>query len=609
MTKVIKKILITVFSALFLICAFLALYNPAAVQTARADAANTPANDYTEEWSLADDNFNFTAGAYMGAIKNDEFMLGFGLNVDNSEFLNLNNFPGAIYRDHLDPVTPAALNLFYYEFTIYRGNDFDFNSKKLYTIGVLMNSYNTDGSEFYVTLYEKQWSITDDVYFDINKPSVSGNIIKTDGTTVVNGTEYSVIEEYITSDPAFFGGFSSAAFKFNPASYFNNYFVTFNYGYTITTGIGLFNNTTKKYNNTIASSARSAYGIINTMNDLGVLEEEIRSLPANENDSLLNLANSILTEGSKTTVTLEYLTEIEGTVFARKNSVQIEVPVINNDIKIDDVNYYLESNGKAPLEEKCIDSNLYDIVYDSERNVYKTYYLKNVWLRTITTDGKYFDYFLDINQSYYDFYSPIVETGAFSQDLFEYFYSALILNEFPQLTGMTTDEVYGYFGFAVLPETLTLNTLFAEILDVSGTKSGIIEYFTYENLITYEEHRALLENFNYNWLSQAWDGLAGFVAGGEWRADYYIFYTDSDSGYIGQADVDDPENPDGVIKDEVLDPVIGAVDNVFSAAGDIFNNFIDLVGGLFGGGSNWIYILLVVAAVVIFIIFIKKSKN
>ena len=313
----------------------------------------------------------------------------------------------------------------------------------------------------------------------------------------------------------------------------------------------------------------------------------------------LTYANTILNLSPTENITINYLQSLDGLPFAVEKSATVIVPVIDNDINIDDVNDYLYSKGKPIIESKCISSNLYDIVYNPDTDEYDTYYLKNVWLRTITTDGNYYDYFLDINLSYYDFYQPIVDTGAITQDLFEYFFSTKILNKFPSLSGYKTDELHGYFGFAVIPQTLTLNTLFAEVLDVDETRSGIINYFTYSDKISFEAHKALLDDYNYSWLSKAWDGLAGFVSGGNWDADYYILYTDSDDGYIGQGGQTDPEDPDGVIEGEIIKPVVGGIADFVST---VWNMFTGVAGNIYG-------IIILIGAIVIVVVIIKYRNK
>ena len=123
--------------------------------------------------------------------------------------------------------------------------------------------------------------------------------------------------------------------------------------------------------------------------------------------------------------------------------------------------------------------------------------------------------------------------------------------------------------------------MFAEVLDVDQTRSGIIEYFTYSDKISYESHKALLSDYNYSWLSKAWDGLSGFVSGGNWDADYYVLYTDSDDGYIGQGGQTDAEDPDSVIEGEVVQPILSGLQEFWdSLTGNSFMKVLMIILGL-----------------------------
>lgn len=596
MTKRLKTVFLIIFSALLIVCAAFLLFSKK-TYTARAADANTPANDYTEAWALADNNFEFTPGAALFVGSEGFDRMRFSVNMLNADFKNFKNFPFpndngfALYWGGVADV------YFYYQITLYRGNDFDYSSRALQSYAVLFWSDDTYGNKFNGYVLEKEISVYSE---SISVSQLTGLNLNVAGDNAVFKKSDCPLNGYtikytftVTGNDGLFSGLDSESLSISisPKSYYSNYFVTFEYGYQYQTFKGIFLTSYGRIKNTISSSARSIYKILYNMNEQGTLEDEITP-------NKLELANSILTDVLRQNVTINYLTLIPGTPFATSRSAVVNVPVIDNDINIDDVNDYLYSNGLPVIENKCLQSNLYDIVYDPETAVYKTYYLKNVWLRTITTDGNYFDYFLDINNSYFDTYHPFVDNGVMSENLFEYFYSTKILNKFPELTGYRTNEVYGYFGFAVIPNTLTLNTLFAEVLDVDATHSGIINYFNYEDNISYEAHRDILEDYNYSWLSQAWDGLAGFVSGGTWAANYYVFYTDSDDGFIGQGGQDSAEDTDGVIKNEVVEPIVDGISDAIST-----------VWGLFTGITGNFYGIIAIIGIFAVVIALIKHKN
>ena len=581
MTKRLRNILIILLSAMIVSCAAILLIPRNYVATVKAAEADTPANDYTEEWTLADNNFAFTQGAALNFLGPEEgFRMRFELNMKNADFKDLKSFPELGYRQWWGTLSDTY---FFYEFTLYRGNNLDYSSSALHSFAVLLQAGDMSGSFFNGYVLEKERSVYSEAIGFEGLPEMTDIDHSKAGQTFNKGgcplNKYKIIYTFKTYANSLFSVDPEKPDSFvwvKPLSNFSNYFITFHYGYNLMTFTGVFTTNYELTEKTIASSSRSIHEVLTNMDEAGMLDIELSG-------EALTYANTILNVSPTENITINYLQSLDGLPFAIEKSATVTVPVIDNDINIDDVNDYLYSKGKPIIESKCISSNLYDIVYNPDTDEYDTYYLKNVWLRTITTDGNYYDYFLDINNSYYEFYKPIVDTGAMTQDLFEYFYSTKILNKVPALSGYTTDELHGYFGFAVIPQTLTLDTLFAEVLDIDQTRSGIISYFAYSDKISFEAHAALLDNYNYSWLSKAWDGLAGFVSGGNWDADYYILYTDSDDGYIGQGGQTDPEDPDGVIKEEIVNPIIGSLK-------DLWDNFT---------GNGFISILKIILVIVV----------
>ena len=542
-------------------------------------AATTPANDYTEEWTLADDNFAFSTGASLSFVSPEQgFKMRFTLDMVNADFKDLKAFPDLGYSTWWGQRSDTY---FFYEFTLYRGNEFDYSSVELHTFAVFLEPVDKNADFFKGCVLEKEHSVYSETVGFEGLPEISdkddslaGQVFKKNGCPLDG---YKIIYLFRTDGNSLFSVQKELADAFlwlDPLSDFSDYFVTFTYGYNVMTFTGVFVTNYALTEHTICSSSRSVYEVLTNMNDMGMLDVELSG-------ESLEYANMLLNMSPTENITINYLESLDNLPFAIEKQAIVTVPVINDDINIDDVNDFLYSTGKPVIETKCLSSNLYDIVYNADTGEYDTYYLKNVWLRTITTDGNYYDYFLDINSSFYEFYQPLVNTGVMTQELFEYFYSTKILNRFPALSGYTTDQLHGYFGFAVIPETLTLNTLFAEVLDVDQTRSGIIEYFTYSDKISYESHKALLSDYNYSWLSKAWDGLSGFVSGGNWDADYYVLYTDSDDGYIGQGGQTDAEDPDSVIEGEVVQPILSGLQEFWdSLTGNSFMKVLMIILGL-----------------------------
>ena len=120
-------------------------------------AATTPANDYTEEWTLADGNFAFSKGASLSFVSPEQgFKMRFTLDMVNADFKDLKAFPDLGYSTWWGQRSDTY---FFYEFTLYRGNEFDYSSVELHSFAVFLEPVDKNADFFKGCVLEKEHSV------------------------------------------------------------------------------------------------------------------------------------------------------------------------------------------------------------------------------------------------------------------------------------------------------------------------------------------------------------------------------------------------------------------------------------------------------------------
>ena len=350
---------------------------------------------------------------------------------------------------------------------------------------------------------------------------------------------------------------------------FVQYFIDYQYDFQKMTYSGFFKTTYETIDKgKFHSSVRSVADILTKMNEAGALEDELGN-----NEARIALAQSIISDNTIKEITVTYLQEIDGTPFAKKITAKVTVPVISQGVYIDDVGSALNIDDFNIFNSAC-----YEFQYNSSTQTYDAYYLKTTWLRSMTTDGAYVDYFLDINQSYRATFFHFIEDGVFTQALYEYVFNKM-LNEYPQLNGMKYDEVYGYFGFISIPTTMTFDTLFVEMFDVKTSSVGVLKQFSFEDVLSADAYNKLLTKYNYGWLAKAWGNTFANITGNT-KATYYMFYSEGElQSVIGEGGQTDPEDTDGAIWN-TAQGIAGAVWGFISGNGGLNALLILAVIGL-----------------------------
>ncbi len=589
MNKSLKITLISLLTALLAFCIAAVAFPSKSANADTIEVTTTGIND---------GNFSFLSGAHIRPelfdtdpndpnfdINTARTRLRFDFKLENFNYENL-----ASGIDH--PTTwwgSLGYNVFIYEFTLLRGNHdgdgagSEMTADEQYSVLVVLFSDTARNICGYVA--EKDFYTTNTLSAEFG--FLSGNVIplnnfphydyiatqgKTETVNGVNrsfGRGYTITRKYKTSNNNLnFMQHNGLVLPLviSVNSPFQYYCIRARYCFTTVSGAGMFNTDYSYKYGEIYSSSRSLAKCLTNAQNAGVDFDDILEEGCSE------WAERILAIDNTQRVRIKYLTEIEGTPYATHNYTYVNVPVLQETIYIDDVEEQLGIS-----LQKCLDSNAYCFkkTTDTDGDVYELYYLKNVWLRAATVDGNYFDYFLDINEGYKEMYRPYVDAEILTDDIYEWIYSTQMINKFPALQNYRFNEVYGYFGIVVVPETYTLNSALKTMFDVETSKIGVISNFVFERTLSYEGYNSLLTDYNYGFLSKLWSNVTGFVMGQERNATYYVIYSEpgTENALIGEGGQTDAEEPGSIIENEVIEPIGGVVKNVWNGAIDFFTGF------------------------------------
>jgi hypothetical protein len=541
-TKSIKNTFLIILTALLVACGVFLLVPK---NTFTASAEEVVDNKFSHGLPATNGEFAYTGAAVqLDDLKQGISTLAFKFKIENPKHNDLLKYENDQYDSRrnwwgniLDKTT------FMYVFTVHRVND-DGQSKvnvgryficfRWHEEYLLKNIYYepaTNGAEEVNIDFSDSYDIKSvgpdleiHTYLKEKFPSsnasfVDGGYLSQSGGMYTNKDDYSTIITVKARSP------------------YVKYYVVFQSVYRLCSSSNMF---ATKYNNEkvyspIASDAHSVKTVLEYLNEYDMVSSKYFS------DEALERANYILGNNEKSKVEVLWLKEIDGTPFAELVSQKVDVPMDNGIVLMDDVCAAL---GVSNLNALGAPTQEFTKVSDG---IYKAHYLKSTWLRSMTADGNYQDYFLDINNSYHGYFNQFVQDGIFSKDQFEWYF-AQMLNKYPQIKNREPQEVYGAFGMAVLPQTNTLNSFLVSAFDIKTSKVGLVESFSWKNSIKWEAYNKLLKDYDYNWLERAWQGVTGFVAGGEWNAEYYMFYSDNSKAFIGDGGQKGPDDDDGVLK-------------------------------------------------------------
>lgn len=343
----------------------------------------------------------------------------------------------------------------------------------------------------------------------------------------------------------------------------------------------------------ILSDTRSYYSVISNMNDAGMLEDEMHNSP------LLGYAEQIL-GGVEKTVTVEYLENINDKLpFAKKVRKDIVITTYEDEdfLSSVDVAKALNVAGVNVLLSKCKGFNK-----DFSDGVFKAEYYPGVYLEARTVDGRNMDYYLNPNLSFSEFYGKLVEDSIIKQDLYNYYFNN-ILTAYPELSGYTPETLYGYFGYAVIPTTFTLNQGFAELFNTELKFEGVVKMLSFKDDLSLGAYNRLLSDYDYPWLARVWNGAWGALT--QCEALHIMLYadcTDSDAfaSMNGSTDID---NTSGLIKNEAPGLFIDFGEHLI----DSTNQLLDSIFGK--ESSNKLLVILLVVCVGAFLVYFLVNRE
>lgn len=544
MSHTIKKSLIIVFTLALAFCVGLFCFT---LKTVKADNAD---DDYSQDYVITS-----APTLDVGAVTIDG--LRWTVNVNNQEHADVG--PLGIPEIYDAFVKIPAPSYFDYVFTLYRDN-----GEKAPTAVSILNVYvkRTATAVFHRQVAVVQL-IDGEPQLNIDDGFANHGVNNAPFTLHENDLELTTIKYTKLSGDSGIGGLVPfgkdscsvyANINATHGSDYQKYYVSLTYDYCIYTDTNIFDNDWIIPESTIESKAYSIYDILKEKQDAGTLESEFSYFPLMD-------AKAILATNATQDVKIEYLEEIAGTPFAKRVQKTVKIPVHSGGIYASDV---FSALGVDCL--KVYDANAQSFKLENDASdVYVADYYKSCWLRAITVDGNYMDVFADFNSSFKDYFYKMVEDGVLASDVYSHMWNAL-LTKYPKVGSLTPDKLYGLWGFVVVPETYSLNSIWGNIFSpASGMNSGnIYEGFSFKSLMKYAEYNAIMTNYQYNWLQRAWSGVAGFVEGGSWSATYIFYYGKPNTSvswvsFAGEKDEDDVKKPDqdGLIKDDINNAIDG----------------------------------------------------
>lgn len=334
----------------------------------------------------------------------------------------------------------------------------------------------------------------------------------------------------------------------------------------------------------ISTSCVSVYDILRTMytksNGINAFTEL--------DESLRKQCNEIVGAPNMQEITISYLQQVGDTPFATRKQITTTAPIVNNILTLENVAKVINVSTIEFMQSYC-DGFTYDKATDS----YVAHYRESVCLRSKDADGHEVDYFLSPNRSYREFYYSFVENNVFGKDCYNYYWNSMI-REYPEIWDIPDYELYGYFGYTVIPNKYTLNGLWDDLFD-SRSFSGSISYFAYTDTLTQEQYDTLLgEQYDYSWLSRAWNGFMSlFDSYDGVPVSNYLFYVNDDGSdklWIGENGADDFYDDNGAIVNDGED----LVEEIGKFFGNLFENF----GTYIFGGLGIVLLIVIVLWIV-----------
>ena len=269
----------------------------------------------------------------------------------------------------------------------------------------------------------------------------------------------------------------------------------------------------KQTSGKIKSETRSVFDVLKRIEAAGDLELYFSG------DSL-DAVNRILNHTVDKSIKVNYLEQIGETPFARRAQSEITVPVTDGYVYRDAIEAalgksltVLNANAKGPF---LVDAN----------NTCQIDYWHSVACEAQTADANRTDmFYLHVNKSFSEYYGAMINDGIFEQGAAEYMMNKICQN-YPAIKGYAMSDLYGLWGYVIIPQTTSINSIFKDIFNLPADFTGSIVSSVVNGKISLTAYNKLLTNYNYGLIQRIVQDFAQLFDGSEANCTHYFFYAD-----------------------------------------------------------------------------------
>ena len=263
----------------------------------------------------------------------------------------------------------------------------------------------------------------------------------------------------------------------------------------------------------IKSQTRSVYDVLQRIEIAGDLDLYFSG-------DLLDKVNRILLNTVDKNIIVNYLEQIGNTPFARRAQTMINVPVTDGYVYRDAIEAalgksltVLNAHAKGPF---LVDEN-------SNCNID---YWHSVACEAQTEDANKTDmFYLHVNKSFSEYYGAMIKDGIFEQGAAEYMINKICQN-YPEIKGYSMSDLYGLWGYVIIPQTHSINSIFKDIFTLPSDFTGSIVSSAVNGRITWTAYNKLLTDYNYGLIKRVVQDLAQLFDGDVANCTHYFFYAD-----------------------------------------------------------------------------------
>lgn len=516
-----------------------------------------------DNYAISDSNYAFEGGASVLNTTNEDGShrfnyLSFVLKLKNPEMRNFNN----------------EMDITKYTFTLYRKND-DGKNYPLYSYIITRQNSTILGIQHNITDFGGS--------FDLAQSQSQGLSIKTYDSAIydkfveeykdvghyklqsayVTFGEKKLTQDIVWEDNTQYFDYPYLRFILNVPSLDDDYFVRFNYeikdwikdevhitGFNFKTmqpkrkfipryDNGAGGDDKDGYSGTIDSDIRSSKGVLENMQSVGALEEEFPDV------NLRAQAEAVLQEKEIRRITLSYLAPIGNTTFAERveKTVQYAFPSTQSNPTTLNVR---EICSKFDIPINVLGSNIDEFKMNTSTgrtDYYEAIYGYAVYITPRTASGNEVDstgaesvrYALALT-SFEEYYEAKIDDRYLTLERCAVIYNNLRTDN-ADLQGYKSNEVYGYWGFALVPKSLNLRDIFSRVFNTQTTVGGVRMLDEYSKNITmtdwndYINYIKSLNDYQYHLYEIFTSAFTTAVTPVGGKVTHYIFYADVSEDY------------------------------------------------------------------------------